>query len=192
MIVHDRANWTIDWKFLPIYTKTGKLGIEVRVVTALEKRIVRESNARYHVSSAESNLLSLSEVLVNILVEFQLANISDWKKLFGPELGSVQYVKVKFILATFRANLNAEVPFWIYALVDGCVQILAMEVGILPSDLQSLIPDKRMYPKSWCEVKFDKVSNSLGIGKGVGIDSETLHHTVRSWNTSVTHSPHEP
>jgi hypothetical protein len=43
-------------------------------------------------------LLNLREELIDIAIEFNLANVANWDQVFWPELGGVKNIKVKFIL----------------------------------------------------------------------------------------------
>jgi hypothetical protein len=42
-----------------------------------------------------------------------------------------------------------------------------------------------------CPDEFYKVALTLVVDQSVGVDTEALHHTVRSRDTSVRHGPHE-
>ena len=44
VVVHDRADWTIDGKLLPVYAETGELGVEIGEVTTLQERIVGKAD----------------------------------------------------------------------------------------------------------------------------------------------------
>lgn len=69
VVVHDRAYGPIDWEFLPVNSETRQLSVLVRKVAALEQRIIRRTNPRHKVASAEGRLFGLGEILVDIPVE---------------------------------------------------------------------------------------------------------------------------
>lgn len=98
ILVHKRTDRAIDRKLLPIDTKSRKLSIEVRKISSLEERIVGETNARNNMASCESSLLGLSEILVNVTVEFELANIPNRYEFLGPYFGRIEYVEVEVML----------------------------------------------------------------------------------------------
>lgn len=191
VVIHDWTDWTVDRKLLEVDAKTGKLSVEVGEVTALQQWVVGETDTRWQVRCTESNLLSLGEVLINVSVELHLSNVSYWENLFWPDLSGVENVKVKVVLSGFRADLNTKLPGWEGTLRNGIVQISAVEVWILTTDLKGLVPNKRVDSKCWGEVELDKASDTFLINQGEGVDTETLHHTVGSWDTTIRHSPHE-
>jgi hypothetical protein len=141
--------------------------------------------------SAEGNLLSLREKLIDITVELHLTDITDWEDILRPDLGGIENVKVELILARFWADLDTEFPGWISALLDGVPEITAMEVGIVSCELQSFIPDQRVHAKSWSPVELHERAYAFGIGKGEGVDTKALHHAKRARDSPVAHRPHE-
>jgi hypothetical protein len=98
-----------------------------------------------------------------VAVEFKLSDISHGKFLFGPDLGSIQGVKVKIVSLTLRDCLDTKVPLGVLATLDCGPKILAVEVGILSRQLQGLIPDETVHTKMRCEVELDKIGFALGI-----------------------------
>jgi len=144
LVIHNRADRTVDGKLLPIYAKSGELRVEVGEIPALEKRVVRKANPRNNVAGAECHLLGLGEVLVNIAVELQLANVSDWYLFLRPDLGSVKNVEFEVILLRFFESLNAELPLRILARADRVIEVLPVEVGVLSTNFESFVPHQRM------------------------------------------------
>jgi len=191
LVVHDWAYWTVDWEFLPVGAKTGQLGVEVGEVTALEKRVIGETNTWNDVAGAEGDLLGLGEVLVDVAVELKLTNVAERNLLDWPDLGGIENVKLELVLIGLWNQLNVHVPLWESAGVDGSVEILAVEIGVLASKLQSLVPNETVNTEVRSVVELDEVALALGVLQSVGVDTETLHHTVRSWNTTVRLGPHE-
>lgn len=55
-------------------------------------------------SSAESNLLSLREVLIRVAVQLKLADILDGYKLFGPDLCGIKNVELELVLVSIVAQ----------------------------------------------------------------------------------------
>lgn len=55
-------------------------------------------------SSAESNLLSLREILIGVAVQLKLADVLDGYKLFGPDLGGVEDVELELVLISILAR----------------------------------------------------------------------------------------
>jgi hypothetical protein len=102
-------------------------------------------------------------VYTYVAVEFKLSDISDGEVFFGPDLGSVKGVEVEIISLAFGNCLNSEVPFGVLTTLNCGPKILAMEVGILSSQLQGFIPHETVHTKVRCEVELDKVRLSLGV-----------------------------
>jgi len=82
------------------------------------------------------------EELVDNTVQNKFADNLEGDKIFRPNLGGVENVEFKVMLVRLRNSLNAEFPLGGTAVLDGLVEILAMEVGILSANFQSLIPHK--------------------------------------------------
>jgi len=143
------------------------------------------------VAGAEGNLLSLGEVLINVAVELEFTDVAEGNLLNRPDLGSIKNVKLKVVLIRLLDKLDVHVPFGVGTRIDCGVEILAVEVRILTSKLESLVPDKAVYTKMWSEVELDKSALALVVVKSVGVDTESLHHTVRARNASVRVGPHE-
>lgn len=144
LVVHNRADGSVDGKLLPIDAKSGELRVEVREIPALEKRVVREPDSRNNVAGTECHLLGLREVLVNVAVELELANVSNRYLFFRPDLGSVKNIELKVILLRFSKSLNAELPPGILARANSVIEVLPMEVRVLSTDLESFVPHQRM------------------------------------------------
>jgi hypothetical protein len=98
-----------------------------------------------------------------VAVEFKLSDISHGEVLFGPDLGSIEGVKVEIVGLTLRDCLDTKVPLGILTTLDCGPKILAVEVGILSRQLQSFVPDETVHTEMRCEVELDKVGFALGI-----------------------------
>ena len=96
-------------------------------------------------------LFDLREKFIDVAIQLEFSNVADWDIFFWPELCRVEDVEVEVILSrersdtqrqgfsktlthltTFGKCLNAKFPLGVYAFVDCLVQILAMEIRILP------------------------------------------------------------
>lgn len=141
--------------------------------------------------SAECNLLSLGEKLIDVTVELHLADIADWKDILGPDLGRIEDIEVEFILAGLWADLDAKFPGWIGTLLDCVPEVAAMEIRVISCELQSFIPDQRVHAESRRPVELHERADAFGIGKGKCVDTKTLHHAERTRDGPVTHRPHE-
>lgn len=179
VVVHDGTDGPVYRQLLPVDAEARELGIEVGEVPPLQERIIREPDTGNDMCCAEGSLFGLREVFVDILVELQLANVSDGKQFFRPDFRGVENVEVEFVLAALGTHLDAEFPGRVDAHVDRGVEVLAVEVRILASEFQSFVPDERMDPKCGREVEFDEVSlEAVVLGQCVGVDAEPLHHAI--------------
>jgi hypothetical protein len=136
-------------------------------------------------------LLNLRKELIRILIQLHLPNISNRKHLLRPNFCWIKDIELDIIFLAFRTDLNAESPRGKDSLVNGTVQVSAVEIRILTSDFQGFVPDKRMHSEGRSPVEFDEMANSSGVCEGVGVDAETLHHSEGSWDSAITHGPHE-
>lgn len=132
VVIHDRANRPIDGQLLPVDSQPTNLGVEVTEVSALQQRVIRESDTRNNVASAKCNLFSLREKLVWIAIELQLSNVSNWHKFFRPDLRSVQNIEVELVFIGLWNDLNTKLPLGIRSILNGLPEIFTVEIGILP------------------------------------------------------------
>jgi hypothetical protein len=146
---------------------------------------------RNNIGSAECNLLSLREKLINITAKLHLANIANWEDILGLDLGSIENIKVKLILTGLGTDLDTEFPRWISALLNRILEILAMEVRVISCELQSFIPDQRVHSKSWSPMELHKRTDAFGIHKSEGVDTEALYYAEQARDSPVTHRPYE-
>ncbi|KAI6766915.1 hypothetical protein HG531_011275 [Fusarium graminearum] len=120
--VHDRTDWLVDGELFPVGSQSAELSILV--------------------TSAESNLLGLGEVLIDCLVQLKLTNVSDGDEVLRPNLGGIEDIKVKVVLLRLVQNLDTKLPLGKSAVLDSLLKVLAVEVRVLTSKLEGLIPDK--------------------------------------------------
>jgi hypothetical protein len=191
VLVHDRADGLVDGQLLPVGTETAELSVGVGEVAALQQRVVGESNTGDDVTSAEGDLLGLGEVLVDVAVQFVLTHVVDGNQLLWPDLGGIKGIELELVLVCLGKDLNTKVPLGEGSVVNGLVEVLSVEIGVLASKLESLVPDEAVNTKAWLEVELDKEALALGVVESEGVDTETLHHAVGSGNTTVGVCPHE-
>lgn len=137
----------------------------------------------------EGDLFRLWEVFVNIAVELHLSNVADGNLILGPDLGGVEDVEVEVVLVFLGDELDTELPLRIGAIVDGFVQILAMEIRVLTSKLESFIPHQGVDAQLWGPDELHEGSFTLSVDQRESVDTESLHHSIRSGSASVRHSP---
>ena len=142
-------------------------------------------------AGTEGDLFGLGEELVDVAVQFELADHTQGHLLFRPDLSGIEDVELKLILVLLGDGLDGKIPLGIGLVVDGLHQVLAVEVGILTRQLQGLVPDERVHSEVRDPVELDKVALSLLVDQRERVDTEALHHTVGPRDGAVRHRPHE-
>ncbi len=142
-------------------------------------------------TGTERHLFRLGKVLIDVAVELQLSNVPDWHKLLEPYLGGFEYIEIEVVCLRFFQCFDSELPGWENAHGDCFVEILAVEVGILACQFETFVPDEGVNSQGRSRMEFHEVSLALCVIKSVGIDTEPLHHSIRSGDSTVRHSPHE-
>lgn len=140
-------------------------------------------------TGAKGDLLSLGKVLVDVPVELQFADVTDGDEVLGPDFSGIENIKVKVVLLGLGDGLDTKLPLRIRPILNGLPEILAVEIRILASELQGLIPDERVDAQLWSKMKLNKVLLSLCVDESVGIDAKTLHHAKGTRDGSVGHGP---
>ena len=142
-------------------------------------------------SSCESSLLGLSEMLLDVAVEVELSNVPNRYEFLRPHFSRIEDVEVKIMFLWFLESLDAELPFWEYAMTDSFVEVFTVEFAILASQFQRFIPHEGVNAKGWCKMEFRRMSLAPRVGEGVGTDTEPLNHSVGPRNATIWHSAHE-
>ena len=62
---------------------------------------------------------------------------------------------------------------------------------VLSADLQCFVPHETVDSEFGDPMKFDEVTFSLLVKKRKCVDAEALHHSIRTWNASIGHGPHD-
>ena len=141
--------------------------------------------------SAEGDLLGLGEILIWVAVQLELSNVADWKVLLRPKLGGVKRVEIEVVRHRLGHYLDSKLPLGERTSLDRGPQIVTVEIRVLTSDLQSLVPHEGMHSQFRSEVELDQVAFALGVLQRVGVDTKALHHAVRARDSAVGLSPHE-
>jgi len=115
------------------------------------------------VGGAECDLLCFSEKLVHISVETKFTNVLGRNEILGPDFCRVENIEVEFVLSVLRDDLDTKFPFGVGAGFNGLVEVFAVEVWVLPAELECFVPDKGVYSELRGPGEFDEESFSLGI-----------------------------
>lgn len=100
----------VNGNLLIVSAESVSVSIGVREESSLEHLIGRGLNAWNNMGRSESRLLNLSEVVLRVLVEHNLANWNEWVILVRDNLGDIKNV-VFVVLSLFLGNeLNIPSP----------------------------------------------------------------------------------
>jgi len=174
-----------------IDTKTRDLGIKVREITALKERIIGEADSGDDMRGTEGHLLGFGEELIDVAIEDEFTDVTDRDEVLRPDLCGVEDIEVEFVLVLFLDDLDPELPLRVASIRDGFDQVPTVVIGVLTSQLQSLVPNEGVDAELRGVDKLDKVPLTLVVDQSESVNSEALHHAVRARDCSVTHGPHE-
>jgi hypothetical protein len=110
IISNSSSVGAVNGDLLIVSSESVSVSIRVREESTLEHPIGRGLNAWNNVGRSKSRLLNLSEVVLRILVEHNLANWNQWVILVGDNLGDIENI-VLLVLSLFLGNeLNIPCP----------------------------------------------------------------------------------
>ena len=82
----------VDRQLLVVHSDSVAVSVWVGEEAALENRVCRWLNAGWHVSWVERNLLNLGKVVLCVLVQRELANLSERELLVRPDVCQIKDV----------------------------------------------------------------------------------------------------
>src|SRR5690242_2344370 len=140
----------------------------------------------------ESNLLNLREVILRVLVQDELSDLTQLELILWPDVCQVEHIDLLLLpqlLGLLGSHgLNADVPAWIFTLLDSLVQVLRRIVRrvvgriFLGNEAGALLR---------FEVKLHIHPFSLGIDQLESMATVAVHLAVTIWNTAVAKQNHE-
>jgi len=142
-------------------------------------------------ASVERHLLRLSEEVVGVAVQRQLADLADGDKLLRDDLRCVEQVEIELVLVSRLDDLKAELPFREVATLNGFPEVAPVEVRITTAQEVGLVPDQRTHAFQGLPVKLDETPTALGIDEAEGVDAEPLHGRVAARQRAIAHEPHQ-
>jgi len=158
LVVVDRRQRCVDRDLVEVGpAQPGDLGVHVRMDAPSQQRIVAEVDAGHHMGGAEGDLLGLGEEIVGVAVEHHAPDRCHRHQLLGDQLGGVEHIEAEGFGLGLGEDLQAELPFRVFAGFDGVPQVAAVEVGIGAGDLDRLVPHQRMGAELGRPVELDEV-----------------------------------
>lgn len=120
-----------------------------------------------------------------LAVERDRANHLDRNQRFGYEFGAVEQIKVELVLVLSRNDLHAEIVLREGAGVDGVGEIATMEVWVLTSELERLVPDERVDAELGADVELDERPVVLRLDQKEGVDTEAGKMAIRARDSAI-------
>ena len=138
----DRGMGAVDRQLVEVGApEAGELGIEVREIARLKKRVVGEVDPAGNMSRAEGDLLGLGEVVGWIAIERQATDDLNGGELLGDQLRRIREVDpFECLVLVVREDLDAEVPLGKRSSFDGIPEVPSVKVGIDPAKFLGLLP----------------------------------------------------
>lgn len=167
----------------------NSLGVLVREVPSGQERIAGKVHTRHNVLGAEGDLLDFGKVVYGVSVEGQSTDPLNGDQVLGNELGRVEQVEVEFVLVFLLDQLDTKIPLGVGASLDSVIEISSVEVGILAGELECLVPDERVCTEMRHPVVLDESGFAFSVDKTEGVNTETLHVSERSGDSSVREDP---
>ena len=121
-----------------------ELGIEVREIARLKKRVVGEIDPAGNMSRAEGNLLGLGEVVGRIAIERQATDDLNGREFLGNQLCRIQEVDpLECLVIGVGQDLDAKVPLGERSRFYGIPEVPAVKVRIDPAKFLGFLPHER-------------------------------------------------
>jgi hypothetical protein len=139
----------------------------------------------------EGNLFNFGKVVLNILVEGELSDLSQWDLLLWPDLGQVEDVPAELLSFFWRENLDVDGPAWEVTFLDRVEQILGVPVWVLGCHLASLFIGESLATLVGLKMDLDIVEASIRLVPLVGVSGVSVHVSIRVWSTTVAEEVHD-
>ena len=170
LIVSDSSSvGAVDGDLIEVSTESVSVGVGVREESALEHLVCRWLNTWDSVSGSKGYLLSLSEIVLRVLVEEDLANWDERVILLGDCLSHVENVELVVFALLLGDELNVPCPRGEVALSDVFVKVLRGIVLVGGGEILSLLASEVLDALIGLEVILDIVNFALLVHPLVGV-----------------------
>lgn len=159
----ERLQRAVDGDLLVVDTQAVAVGVWVREETRLQDRVGRRLDTRDHVRGRERHLLDLSEVVLRVLVQSDLAKAAQRHLSLRPDLGQVEDVPAELLRLLRAENLDVAGPRWVLASLDGVEQVLRVPVRVGPCQLDRLFVREGLVALVGLHVDLDVVKTAIGL-----------------------------
>lgn len=181
----------VDGDLLEVGTESMSGGVGVGEESRLQNRVGRSLPAGDSVRRRESSLLGLGEVVVNVLVESELAESSQREVSVGPDLGEVKDGPLELLSLLGGADLDVTSPRGEVLLLNVLDKILLGVVGVGAAEDAGLVVGEVLDALVGLHVDLDVVERTVLLDPLVGVAGVTVHLSVVSRGTSVGEEDHD-
>lgn len=136
-------------------------------------------------------MLNLGKVVLHVLVESQLAELSERYLALRPDLSQVEDVPLELLSLLRRQGLYVDSPARVLAPLDSLEQILGSKVGVVRSHLSSLRVVERLVSLVRLQVDLDIDERTVRLRELVGVARIAVHETVGVRSSSVREEVHD-
>ena len=175
----------VDGDLLVVDAEAVAVGVWVREEARLEHRVGRRLDSRDHVAGREGHLLDLGKVVLDVLVERELADAAQGHLALGPDLGQIEHVPAELLGLLWGEHLNVDGPAGELAALDGLEEILGVPVGVLRGHLAGLLVVEGLVALIRLEVDLDVVEGAIRLDKLVSVARVAVHVPIRVGGSAV-------
>jgi hypothetical protein len=138
----------------------------------------------------EGDLLGLGEEVGRVPVEHQRADDLHRRQLLRHDLGRVEQVDaLEGLLGGVGEDLDAQLPLGEGAVLDGVVEVAAVEVRVDAGGDLRLLPGEGVHAELRLPVELDQDGLPVGVDQPERVDAEALHRPVAARDAPVAHVP---
>ena len=156
----------------------------------MQQGVVREVDTGHQVRRAKRHLLRFGEEVVGPAVEHHAADDLERHQLLGDKLGRIEVVEGEASRFLFSEQLHRKLPLRECPGLNGLEQVAAVKVGVGASDLDGLVPDRRLQAQLGPPVKLHEGGVSRGVDEAEAVNTKAFDHAQRARQGAVGHDPH--
>lgn len=181
----------VDGDLLVVGAEAVAVGVGVGEEAGLEDGVGRGFDSGHEVRGGEGGLLDLGKVVLDVLVEGELADGSEGHLALRPDLGQVEDVPSELLSLLRGKDLNIHGPARVIALLNRLEEILSMPIGVLGRHLPSLLIGKSLAALVRLEMGLDVDKGSVGLGPLEGVAGVAVHVSVGIRGAAVGEEVHD-
>lgn len=181
----------VDGDLLVVDAEAVAVGVGVREQAALQDGVGRGLDAGDEVRGRKGHLLDLGKVVLDVLVERELAEAPQRHLALRPHLGQVEDVPLELLGLLGRQDLDVGGPARVLAALDGLVQVLGVPVGVLAGHLGGLLVGEVLDALVRLQVDLDVDEGAVGLDELVRVARVAVHVAVAVGRAAVREQRHD-